>query len=275
MISISTKLETPRAAVLSAVHERRKYHRCSLAAIVMELRSRGKRSGDLHVSVGCRRLRKTSEHVKLHDLHEGFAFCWHAFMTIYTMDPSEVRFRFLQDAAHLLAVSSPAAAASLGSASDKLIVDASLNIAPKEYDVHRRETCGACGNLMVPGWSCKIVKLNQRDGSREKQGAMTALPTNAQSSTAYQCSRCHRETVQILPPKPQRQMRKSKARIEPDTVPDIKSLKKEVIETPTKTVNASSKQRQKARKGGLQAMLEKNKSQQSNLGGLDLMDFAM
>jgi hypothetical protein len=41
-----------------------------------------------------------------------------------------------------------------------------------------------------------------------------------------------------------------------------------------KTANASSKQRQRARKGGLQAMLEKNKTQ-SLSQGLDLMDFAM
>lgn len=42
-----------------------------------------------------------------------------------------------------------------------------------------------------------------------------------------------------------------------------------------KSVNASSKERKKARKGGLAAMLEKSKTQSSNQGGFDLMDFGM
>ncbi|KAF2002874.1 hypothetical protein P154DRAFT_487823 [Amniculicola lignicola CBS 123094] len=40
----------------------------------------------------------------------------------------------------------------------------------------------------------------------------------------------------------------------------------------TKSANATSKQRAKARKGGLQALLTQNKSQTEGLG-LDLMDF--
>jgi hypothetical protein len=55
--------------------------------------------------------------------------------------------------------------------------------------------------------------------------------------------------------------------------PANSAAKDDEIKKP-RAVNASSKQRQKARKGGLQAMLEKNKSQNSSQG-LDLMDFAM
>jgi hypothetical protein len=56
---------------------------------------------------------------------------------------------------------------------------------------------------------------------------------------------------------------------------DIKKPAEEDDSKVSKSVNASSKQRKKARKGGLQAMLEKSKAQNSSQGGLDLMDFAM
>jgi hypothetical protein len=55
---------------------------------------------------------------------------------------------------------------------------------------------------------------------------------------------------------------------------EIRPSKKEHEEKVPRTANANSKQRQKARKGGLQAMLEKNKSQATSKG-FDLMDFAM
>ncbi|RMZ72682.1 rnase p rpr2 rpp21 snm1 subunit domain-containing [Pyrenophora seminiperda CCB06] len=49
----------------------------------------------------------------------------------------------------------------------------------------------------------------------------------------------------------------------------------EVGDKGPKTLNATSKQRQKARRGGLQAMLEKKKTEAAGMGGLDFMDFAM
>lgn len=191
-------------------------------------------------------------------------------------DSSGLRLKFLQEAAYLLAVPSPSAAAFLGSASDRLAVEADLDIAPKEHGVHRREICGACGNVMVPGWSCKVSNRVQRStiGKKEKDNK-PALPNILEKSTAYTCSRCQRETVHTLQPKPRRQVRKPKASMNLMLPTPVNHAKKEVGEPTVKTTNANSKQRQKARKGGLQAMLDKNKSQSSGLGGLDLMDFAM
>jgi len=68
-------------------------------------------------------------------------------------------------------------------------------------------------------------------------------------------------------------MKKKKSLTDPRSETTSAPKKENVVEVP-KTANASSKQRQKARKGGLQAMLEKNKTQTSN-PGFDLMDFAM
>lgn len=85
---------------------------------------------------------------------------------------------------------------------------------------------------------------------------------------------CHRETHQALRQKPRRKNAKPIPVRNAEPAPTPEKPVKEVDNAP-KTLNASSKQRQKARKGGLQAMLDKKKSQNSANGGLDLMDFAM
>lgn len=191
----------------------------------------------------------------------------------------ELRAQFLHNAAHLLAVSSPAAAAFLGQARDRLVQDAGLQIPPKEYDAYRRDICGACGNIMLPGWSCEVFIRSQcktappkrNDGSK----AVAAAAATPEAKVVRKCLRCHRETLQALQPKPRRSMR-GRSRI-PTVAPaaPLDSSRREVDNAAVKTANATSKQRQKARKGGLQAMLEKSKSQTTGLGGFDLMDFAM
>jgi hypothetical protein len=62
-----------------------------------------------------------------------------------------------------------------------------------------------------------------------------------------------------------------------DTAPisEVSIATKQEDDVAPKTMNASSKQRQRARKGGLQAMLDKKKTQDSRSGGLDFMDFAL
>jgi RNase P subunit RPR2 len=189
-------------------------------------------------------------------------------------DLSVSRANYLQEAAHLLAASSPTASAFLGSAKNRLAQDAEIALPTKELDALRRETCGACGNLMVPGWSCKILnKPRVRKAGRDKKTKPKDIALE-NTSTVYHCLRCHRKTEHRLQPQPRRQLRKSTTLVvmQPK-MSTIKSVTEDDSKT-SKTANASSKQRQKARKGGLQAMLEKNKSQSSNQG-LDLMDFAM
>ncbi|KAF2832943.1 hypothetical protein CC86DRAFT_2265 [Ophiobolus disseminans] len=184
-----------------------------------------------------------------------------------------LRSKYLRDAAHLLAVSSPSACAFLGTARDQLIENSQLEVQPKERDTFRRETCGACGNLMIPGWSCKISNDTQtqkpsREGKRTTNDSVTS-----ETSLIYKCLRCNRQTKQILPSRSQRRMRKKKS-IAISNLETASTLKKEDDTKMPKTTNASSKQRQKARKGGLQAMLDKNKTQAAK-PGYDLMDFAM
>lgn len=188
-----------------------------------------------------------------------------------TMDPVASRAAYLQNAAHLLAVTSPTASAFLGSARNFLFQDMEAEATTKELDALRRDTCRACGNVMIPGWSCVIKGKSRYKQKGPKQNAKT---NESAAKTIYLCSRCHRQTEQPLPTQPQRHVKRSKtlASTEPTVIAGRPSIDVE-LKTP-KTANASSKQRQKARKGGLQAMLAKNKTQNSDQG-LDLMDFAM
>lgn len=198
-------------------------------------------------------------------------------MAAHSTEQTQLRLNFLQEAAYLLAASSPSAAAVLGSASDRFVKESDLNVPPKEYETHRREICGACGNVLISGWSCKVSNCVQRKPPRKKQKTdeNTILPKVSEKGTAYTCLRCYRETIQGLQPKPRRQVRKSTANMNLTILPKSSEARKDDREALVKTTNASSKQRQKARKGGLQAMLDRNKSQNASHGGFDLMDFAM
>ncbi|KAL1599729.1 hypothetical protein SLS60_007532 [Paraconiothyrium brasiliense] len=82
--------------------------------------------------------------------------------------------------------------------------------------------------------------------------------------------------VQALQSKPSKHVSSNSTRKALEAVKPLDSDKPigEGQDKVTKSANATSKQRKKSRKGGLQAMLEKNKSQSSGSGlGLDLMDF--
>ncbi|KAF1911880.1 hypothetical protein BDU57DRAFT_90407 [Ampelomyces quisqualis] len=190
-------------------------------------------------------------------------------------DQVEARASYLHEAAHLLGISSPSASAFLGSAYNKLLQDAELEVPAKALDAHRREICGACGNLMIPGWSCEIKNKPPKGETtvRNQKVKCGGLP-KASPSIVYCCSRCHRKTEQTLQSQPRRRVRKAKSLVVTQANTATSDATNEDEVKKPRGVNASSKQRQKARKGGLQAMLEKNKSQNSSQG-LDLMDFAM
>lgn len=183
------------------------------------------------------------------------------------------RMNFLREAAHLLTVSSPTASAFLGAAQDRLVVDAELNLQPKEVDALRRGFCGACGNPLITGWSCKVTHRTETKRVRKEKKPSTDA-TRPSRHIVYTCLRCERQTVQSLQARPAKHIRKSTARKAAQTVPEPKHQPQESSKV-AKSVNASSKERKKARKGGLAAMLEKSKSQNSSQGGLDLMDFGM
>ncbi|KAF2842211.1 hypothetical protein M501DRAFT_1013566 [Patellaria atrata CBS 101060] len=204
------------------------------------------------------------------------------------------RMNFLHTSAQFLAFSSPATAAFLGSQCDQYIETNNITLRDDEHEARRRDTCGACGNIIVSGVSSSIhkrtisghrLKDNMSSKSPNLQGHLGTKATNV---LTYQCPRCnrnYRQVYQSMVPKATKtslpttrvQMEDAPGRVQSITEDRLGSSNSD-ISTAT-TANANSKKRAKARKqGGLQAMLAKSKSDASNSGGssgfgLGFMDF--
>lgn len=187
------------------------------------------------------------------------------------VDPVASRLQFLRQAAHTLAIPSPTISASLGSARDYLLAqnDGDIEATKKEWDALRREICGACGNVMVPGWSCKPSFQPRKPRKKD-------APSRTEKHIVYSCARCDHATIQPVPSRQPKHMRPgpsiTRSQAPQDFAPDASVNEQGKV---TKSANATSKQRKKARKGGLQAMLQKDKTLNAAQGGLglDLMDF--
>ncbi|KAF2198596.1 hypothetical protein GQ43DRAFT_150315 [Delitschia confertaspora ATCC 74209] len=200
------------------------------------------------------------------------------------IDTFQSRIRFLKESAYLLSTASPTASAVLGAHHDRLLETDELDLqAPKkDWDAHRREFCGACGNLMVPGWSCKVtheICRTETKLKKTKAAGRTKQAPKPEKMVVYHCLRCERRTIQTLSTRPSKHVKTSYGPLKMLPDPIVINKESKVEETKVvKSANASSKQRAKARKqSGLQAMLAKSKTQTSSGPqkgfGLDLMDF--
>ncbi|KAF2461217.1 hypothetical protein BDY21DRAFT_279526 [Lineolata rhizophorae] len=177
------------------------------------------------------------------------------------------RLQFLHESAHTLAVQSPHAAAHLESQFDRLAVANELNLP----DSRRRGVCGACGNVMVPGWSSH-VKL---EASRRKRKGKHVTD----KIMVYQCDHCRLSTRRPVgdrnAPRPLESASKHEQPVSAagsDVSLDVATIGL----TGTTSANASSKKRAKARKqNNLQSLISKNKQDSTSKDGfgLDLMDF--
>ena len=185
-------------------------------------------------------------------------------------DALALRSKYLKEAAHLLAVSSPSASASLGEARYRIIE--SNELLAKESNAIRRETCRACGGLLIPGQSCRVAIEPQIHRPRDK--SIPRKECSSASNIVYTCLRCNRSTLQALPPKPRRLLKKHAGRPDSALIDAQKQSGQGDDQQLPRSTKSTSKQRQKARRGGLQAMLEKTKAQSSQQE-FDLMDFAL
>jgi RNase P subunit RPR2 len=188
------------------------------------------------------------------------------------------KLQFLEAAAYLLAVPSPTISATLGAARDRVLEsqDVDTESHSKEWDAIRRQFCGACGSVMIPGWSCEVRQENRPTTMVKGTKKDTLMHSNnrKEKDIVYICSRCNRKTAQPLRFRAATRPRGTSLR--PTAVNPIPEVKDSSLQDATKVVksaNSSSKQRAKARKGGLQAMLAQSKNQGSASKGLDLMDF--
>ncbi|KAJ4296580.1 hypothetical protein N0V90_006627 [Kalmusia sp. IMI 367209] len=191
-------------------------------------------------------------------------------------DPSEARLNFLRQAAYQLATSAPAVSATISSAYTYSAIETEndLQRARKKWDTLRREICGACGSILLVGWSSSMAHQSHTASAKKGRAEM---PKTSKKQIVHTCLRCDRKSVQFLQSRAPKHVN-SKVQHDIAEAADLGLPDRQAKEDQNKimkSANATSKQRRKSRKGGLQAMLEKNKTQISGQGGLglDLMDF--
>jgi ribonuclease MRP protein subunit SNM1 len=183
-----------------------------------------------------------------------------------------VRLQYLNDSAHLLATTAPSTSAYLMSRCNSLMLDNEV----EQTDSYRRQICGACGNIMILGWTGTRHLESLRIGQRKRDRIPTAQGSKAEVTKAivYKCELCDRRTRINMNTTIARSTKASVSQSLPK-----KLLNSTLIKTPSPTsANASSRKRARARKhGGLQALLAKNKDSGA-VGrpcsgfGLDLLD---
>lgn len=186
------------------------------------------------------------------------------------------RLRYLKDSAQMMSSTSPATSAYLMSQVNQLMFD--HEIEPSE--LHRRYACGACGSIMVPGWTSSLEKeVIQTKPRRRKSKAVYLRPEKdkAENNTGitsmlYRCNLCGKNTRHRQPNHSIPAYRRGKKLAQSvQLASPVATAEKQS----SGSANTNSKKRARARKqGGLQALLAaKKENGTSNTGfGLDLMD---
>jgi ribonuclease MRP protein subunit SNM1 len=192
------------------------------------------------------------------------------------------RLKYLNDSAHVLATASPRTSAYLMSQCNSIMFDNELD----QSETQRRQVCGACGNIMVLGWT-GTRQLQTTRTSRGKRSAKTYVEVAMGASTKviiYSCELCGKHSRQNINNSLPRHSKtfnhqsSLKPLHTPSRVPPNQSEAPSSSTTPSSTLaNANSRKRAKVRKqGGLQALLSKSRetSSRGSAGGfgLDLLD---
>ncbi|EPE25703.1 hypothetical protein GLAREA_01615 [Glarea lozoyensis ATCC 20868] len=188
------------------------------------------------------------------------------------MASSEVsaRLNFLNESARVLAITAPAVSRQVMSTYNALL--SCSNLEPTES--HRRETCGACGTIMILGLEATMEA--QKESRRKLNGRRDAPQSKC---ITFACKCCKKKTRHPIPTSlPRHKPRKTSAH-DPESAnipPSSANPKLSSNIVATESPSTSSKKRAKNRKqGGLQALLAKQKASQGTSSGfgLDLLDF--
>lgn len=176
---------------------------------------------------------------------------------------------FLTDAAHLLRGAAPETSAHLMRHRADLVSHANV----PQHELRQQHVCSACGHIMMPGQGGTRVKLEtckarqgRAAGTRKK--ASREAPTRTKILT---CGRCQRLT-KINLAAPEKSVRRRKGTRPAAGQATTTAKKTDLSDAPKKTANATSKQRAKNRKAGLQALLSQQK-QEASASSLTLADF--
>jgi RNase P subunit RPR2 len=184
-------------------------------------------------------------------------------ITIMASRELSARLRYLNESAQLLATTAPTTSRFLMSRRNSLIFESGRD----RSEAQKRDACGACGTITIPGWESKI-QLPRQQIRKGKNKISQAAKTKV---VFYTCEACRRKTCYSLdkPQMPRHTLGSSKSNIT-----ELSATPKEVSTIPSST--SSSRKRAKSRKQGcLEALLARKKPDTRGSGafGLDLMDF--
>lgn len=203
------------------------------------------------------------------------------------------RLKYLHESARVMALISPETSSFLESQYSHLLAENDLS----PPDSRKREVCGACGTIFIPGISCTITQEQTRPIAPKTKGNKVQKPGPSEPGKCFQvkiysCLRCSSKTRLQIPSSKARMGTRKPVK---NPVVEATAVTAQLAQTPAAepgaaksaaapattpanpapaATNASSKKRAKARKGGLQAMLANSKKEtKSSKGfGLDLMD---
>jgi len=188
--------------------------------------------------------------------------------------------RFLSDAGHLLAKSSPETSAFLMKTRDGLLFEHEIPLAEAE----KQHICSCCGHIMIPehgsslGFRSKKRTVG-RPGTAGQQRSNQPKGVEPQPSLtkAITCGHCGRLTeVKVPAPAPISRRNRMKPLVS-GTASVVQTRVSQEDPAQKGNANASSKKRAKSRKAGLQALLDQSnatKDSKTGLGlGLSLADF--
>ena len=182
------------------------------------------------------------------------------------------KLRFLESAACSLSTSAPATSAHL--MIHKQTEAAKHGIKSSVYKGAADVVCGACGTLLIPGLTCEnTIEQSRIPGPHapRPKSRREATQRNEQKYLVVKCLKCHRFTKHRLE-KPQSAGIKRPAST---SGPQLDSTESSVaVESKTVSRNASSRQRAKSRRGGLETLLKQQQNtMKAESTALDLMDF--
>lgn len=184
----------------------------------------------------------------------------------------DARLLYLDNASKNLLKPSPAISAHLQSVRQSVIGERDEVSSPQTTE----RTCAACGNILIPGWSCESItetstKRTRKDRREKKRGSMKIVNL-----------RCHKCDVitSIESTKPGAKRRKPhqtqypilNATAAPGTT---KETSLDLTSVPEEIATRPSRKRPRGKKASLQSMLAKQKTAESSTAsgfGLDLMD---
>ena len=184
----------------------------------------------------------------------------------------KVKLRFLESAACSLSTAAPAISAHLMIHKQ---TEAAKHVL-KDYIRKEASTvaCSACGTLLIPGLTCENTIEQSRSSEphaprpRSRRGA---TKRKEQKYLVVKCLKCHRFRKHRIEKSQSADIKKpvSTSNTQLDSTESGVAIEPKIISR-----NASSRQRAKSRRGGLETLLkQQQKPTKADSTALDLMDF--